>query len=162
MSNPLRALLPVHALRESRALRQCHERDQALGMALQAEADANAQQRRLHRESNETLARLADAGPMRAADAHWALHEAADSRQRAQACEATLPGLASQAAAARDAVREARTAHAARVRSHHKVREASRQVGLRQERAQDSLQEQRADDDFAPRWFKAQRVARGR
>jgi hypothetical protein len=153
MKNPLRALLPIHALRESRALRHCHERNAAFELTLAAEMRAAADRARAERESNEAIAAAVAAVPMCAADAQWAVHRAAMLKQHAGDCERSLPALAEATHHALASRNEARRAHAATVRSHHKMREASRRVSSRDDSARSAAAEQRADEEFAPRWF---------
>lgn len=156
MKNRLNALLPVHALRESRALRVVHERMATHERAVAAEHQAVAEQARLRRDAGDTMSDLATAGAMRAGDAQWRLHVAATLGARADACDETIARRADEAQRALDAEREARISHAARVRGHHKVVEASRRVAMREGLARDGVAEQRADDDFSPRWFLSQ------
>lgn len=165
MKQHLQALLPIHALRESRALRHCHEQQAAHELALAVEASATAERARLQRESDEALgsavAGAVASGTLRAGDAQWALHRSAELKQRADAVDSTLPELASHTRRAADAEQQARAAHAARVRAHRKVCEAARRVSAREAQADAATVEQRMDDDFAPRWF-ADRSARRR
>jgi hypothetical protein len=158
--NPLRALLPVHALRESRALRRLHEQTAALELALAAEGKTQVDQRRFERESNEAIAAAAAAAPMLAADAQWATHRAAMSKQRAADCARALPALTEASGKALASRHEARVVHAATVRGHQKMREASRALSNRDDLARAAAAEQHADDEFAPRWFANQRARR--
>lgn len=153
MKSTLHALLPIHVLRERRALRVLHERTAAHAQALAAREQAAADQARCHRASNQAIADLVSAGPMQAGVAQWSLHVAATFAARAEGFEAQLPQLALDADRASASAGQARGAHAERVRHHQMVREAAGRASARVRSVQTAAAEQRDDDDFAPRWF---------
>ncbi len=157
--NLLQALLPIHALRERRALRMYHEQKENHALALSAREQAVLEQARLEREAEETLAQVASSSTMNAEQAQWTLHVAAQLKEDAQACERTLPELAVKVQKAEASMDEARQAHVARVRGHRKVEEAGNRVARRDERTLAAMAEQLADDDFAPMWIANQAAA---
>lgn len=154
--NTLQALLPIHALRERRALRLYHEQQQAHAQAVQAEAETRGEQQRLDLAAAITRASIGAAGDASPADMQWQLQMADDLKAQAQVKAEALPQLSEQVQRLHGEMDEARAAHLARVRGHRKVELASEHWAKKANRVLAQRAEQQADDDFAVRWAVAQ------